>query len=203
MPYNISSRGYLRRARRLLDTEEREALFHAAFELRCGIQARLQEYLQAHKQIAKSKREGWKIPRLAKNLEQHFRLGDKVAELIVFDKDTGQKKMAWYYTPVTSSLKTKANGLGSLLHALEKRHDDDDPWWIETRQFLEGIFGDLEKANRGTLMGPPLGKGTGKMTIVVELESQQEAQALRTEIPVGKNFILKVDYLDDVPEISK
>ena len=44
--YKITSRDYLSRARICLDEGSNRFLFYAAFELRCGIEARMREYLE-------------------------------------------------------------------------------------------------------------------------------------------------------------
>lgn len=44
MTYAIDSRSYLERARKQLDQGTQEGLFYAAFELRCGAEARLHEH---------------------------------------------------------------------------------------------------------------------------------------------------------------
>lgn len=54
--YGVGSRDYLRRAKDLLAQGTPAALFHAAFELRCGIEARLQEYRDAATKVAKLKK---------------------------------------------------------------------------------------------------------------------------------------------------
>ena len=54
MDYRIHSRDYLQRARKRLDSGTPDALFHAAFELRCGIEARMQQYLEAQEHISES-----------------------------------------------------------------------------------------------------------------------------------------------------
>src|SRR5436190_2225371 len=59
--YGIDSVDYLRRARARLDEGTCEGLFYAAFELRSGTEARLQEYLDAREDVAKHKKKGWKI----------------------------------------------------------------------------------------------------------------------------------------------
>ncbi len=53
MKYGTHSRGYLARARQRLDEGSFESLFYAAFELRCGIEARLQQYEEALVNITK------------------------------------------------------------------------------------------------------------------------------------------------------
>ena len=86
MSYGVSSRSYFRRAEKLLGDSTPESLFYAAFELRCGIEARMQQYLEAQKQISAKKRNGWQIAKLAKNIERIFRTGDKIAKFTFYEK---------------------------------------------------------------------------------------------------------------------
>jgi len=88
MSYGIASRDYLKRAQKCLNRGDCESLFYAAFEIRCGVEARMQEYLEVQKHIAKKKRQGWQVVKLARNIEDAFRLGDKDAVLRIRDRKT-------------------------------------------------------------------------------------------------------------------
>ena len=104
MVYSIKSVDYLIRARSLLDSSDKAALFYAAFELRCGIEARLKEYFDAQAETTKKKRNGWKIDKLAKQVEAVFNLCDRGLRLVVFDAETNALVATLLYTPVTSQL---------------------------------------------------------------------------------------------------
>ena len=104
MSYDVLSRSYLRRAEKLLSDATPESLFYAAFELRCGIEARMYQYLEVQKQVSAKKKKGWQINKLATNIERIFRTGDKVARF-AFRKRGRKKPFAvFYYTPVNSKL---------------------------------------------------------------------------------------------------
>jgi len=47
MPYSVSARGYLHRAKLRLLENSNEAIFYGAFELRCCVEARQEEYATA------------------------------------------------------------------------------------------------------------------------------------------------------------
>ena len=49
MVYGINAESYLSRARKQLDEGTQNGLFYSAFELRCGVETRLHEYLDAYK----------------------------------------------------------------------------------------------------------------------------------------------------------
>lgn len=135
--YRVDAHSYLERARERLSEERLESLFYAALELRCGIESRLQEYLEAQKHIAECRRSGWRIPKLGKNIERAFQLGDKIARVTILDSSTKEEITSLIYTPVTAELQKNGQGLGNLLHALKSPRPSDDPWWKETREVLE------------------------------------------------------------------
>src|SRR2546423_632457 len=117
MDYGIGSRDYLSRAKSRLAEGGKESLFYAAFELRCGIEARLQAYLHASEQISEKKKRGWRVADLARNLEKAFKLGDRIVRCAVHDKDS-MLLICFYFTPVTSQLKKAAEKLGNHLHCM-------------------------------------------------------------------------------------
>ena len=51
--YAIGSRDYLARARRRSSEGSAEALFYAALEVRSGVEARMQEYLEAQQHVSR------------------------------------------------------------------------------------------------------------------------------------------------------
>src|ERR1700722_9369106 len=98
--YLCDSRSYLRRACDLLNEKELRFLFYAALELRCGIEARMREYLEVAEQISEKKKQGWRVAELGGNLERAFQTGDKIVEIIIENPEfEGTCKV--YYTPVS------------------------------------------------------------------------------------------------------
>jgi hypothetical protein len=197
--YGISSTAHLRRALGQLADGSQASLFYAAFELRCGIEARLQDYLDAQRQTSKWKKQGWKIVAAAKELERTFRVGVKIVEAGVLD-ESGQMRFALYYTPVGRQLRDSGAKLGNVLHALRKPHDDEDEWWTDTRRWLQQIAGDLAVANQGTLLGPVVRSPNGDYHM--ELHFSHDSP-VRGEIErfsrIGNSFKLQVRYFDSMP----
>ena len=189
--YDVFSRSYLQRARNRLDENTTEALFYAAFELRCGIEVRMQEYLEAQEHLTASKRKGWQIPRLGRNLEQAFRLGDRVAQLTFTDPETRRPLQVLYYTPVTSTLQREAGQLDQYRHGLQESPSRERLTAI--RVFLEQVYAHLKTANAGTVLGPPLVKPDGRIQLYVEEEGTA------TELyKLGSKVIMTVKYLDEL-----
>jgi hypothetical protein len=74
--YRSDSRSYLARALGFLKKGRAEDLFYAAFELRCGIEARLQEYLEVQGHLSKKQKQGWRIADLGNKASRAFSTGD-------------------------------------------------------------------------------------------------------------------------------
>ncbi len=197
MDYKVSSRDYLARARKMLDKGSLESLFYASFELRCGVEARMQEYLEAQKNVSKKKKSGWKIAKLAKSLEKAFKSGDKIIEIkIVSDEDNFQTTI--YYTPVSSKLNKLVEKLGEYRHCMKQYKAAGDEWWNRCRKILEETYLELEKANEGILLGPPMVNkktGQGYMTVEMPEESKELMKIMRS----GKTFAFEVKHLRKIP----
>ena len=201
MSYGVHSRDYLRRARFRLDQTTHEALFYAAFELRCGVEARMQQYLETQLKIDKKLRIGWRIADLSKQLQKRFKLGDKAAEILVLSEDGANYFATFYYTPVTSKLKNMAERLGEHCHAA-KYYGPDDPWWNRFRSYLEDVYSELSMANRGSLLGPPLrDRRTGRVSLFVESAEGEDPRVLLKALgKKGEKRLVRVRYLDNLPD---
>lgn len=196
MDYKISSRDYLKRARQCLGEASLCFLFYAAFELRCGIEARMQEYLEAQKHLPKGQKSEWKIAKLGKNIEKAFRTGDRIVEITIL-KEENKAPLKLYYTPVTSKLRKMGEKLGDLLHVMKIHHPIEKPFWQQTQKFLESVYEELKIANTGTLLGPPLfNSATGQMYMNEELDN---AEQIYGKIQIGDLLQMKVDYHDSFP----
>jgi hypothetical protein len=198
MKYGIHSRDYLARARQRLDDGSLDSLFYAAFELRCGVEARLQQYEEALTDITKTKSAGWRIPNVAGNIERAFRTGDKIVRVNVSD-DTAKKVLySFYYTPVNKNLRAMAGRINDLLHFPKEYRDAENPWWNRKRAFLERVYKELQKASIGTLLGVPLlNPETQRIHFQTEL---RPGEKIKDQISIGGSYALTVDYLDGLPE---
>lgn len=191
----------MRRARKQLNEGTPHTLFYAAFELRCGIEARMQQYLEAQEHISKKMKKGWKIAEFAKNIDKVFRTGDKIVEFAFLDKKTENVLDVLYYTPVNSKLRKMGEQLGNYLHAMKTYRQDDDSWWTKTRCLLEEVYAELQKANKGTILGVPLlNRQTQSIQMYVEpAEGQDSAFLLQRVGSRGDTKRVKVTYLDELP----
>ncbi len=202
MGFGTSSRDYLLRARERLREGTNEALFYAALELRSGIEARMVEYLREWQHISKKKKRGWRIADLGKSVEA-FRVGNKIVRWAVQDGVSGDVLVIFYYTPVTPTLQKHGERLGNYLRAMKRFRGQKDPWWRELREDLEMIAAQLEVANRGTLLGPPLMRGrTGEVDTTFEFPPGTDPVALLKTIKnSGNQAIVDVSYLDRLPHL--
>jgi hypothetical protein len=198
--YGVSSRDYLRRARARLDEETPEGLFYAAFELRAGVESRLQEYIEAQDRIQSRKKLGWHVAKLGKEMERMFRTGDKIVQLAILSDDGGTLLRNYYFTPVKQSLRKSVERIGEYLHAMRRSRAPDDPWWSRVRSFLEGVYAGLREATQGRLLGPPLmgPKGT-RFNLDIEPEEGEKVEDLLREF-VGTTRRVGVRYLDRIPD---
>ena len=156
MEYKCEAKDYLSRARARLAEASPETLFYAALELRCGIEARLKEYFDAQAETTKKKREGWRISKLAKQVESAFKTREKVVRLVVFDPESNSVISEAFYTPVTHKLQKLGEQLGDYLHAPDKKRYENGQWLAVFREKLNETYRELEFAVSGTLMAPPL-----------------------------------------------
>jgi hypothetical protein len=153
--YGFDVYAYLARARCQLDVEDNAALFYAALELRCGIEARVQQYLDAREDIAKHKKKGWRLATSEKELNRVSKSIFGIAEVILSADDaSGLARL--FYTPVRQSLVRAGEQLGELLHRIRSNREHSDPWWGDVRNKLETTFTALEFASLGTLLAPPM-----------------------------------------------
>lgn len=199
--YSISSRDYLKRAEGRIRDGSQEALFYAAFELRCGIESRMQEYLNVWEHIAQSKKKGWRIAELSKNIESAFRSGDNVVRWAVMDRETGALTVCLYHTPVTRELRKLGEKLGNYMHSMKTFRPAGDPWWDAFRRDLERTVTALRAANVGTLLGPPLMKtGTREISMNIEILPGLDQGALDKGL-VGQSVVVDIKYLPKLPDV--
>lgn len=197
--YSVSARAYLTRARKCLAEGTAAQLFYAAFELRCGVEARLQEYLHPHDFVPDVRKLDWQVGKLHKTTLETFQLGDRVARLIIRRRKGGPILMTLYYTPVTARLKQIAQVLGDYLHA-GKYHAPADEYWEHYRALLEEGITLLSEATTGTLLGPLIRhKGSNDTSLPMELLPDTNGVFGNPLLDMpGKKVIVEVSYHDNL-----
>ncbi len=193
MEFGFKASDYLQRAKTRLAENTNESLFYAAFELRCGIEARLKEYFDAQAETTKKKREGWKISKLAKQVESTFKSRERVILLVVFDAETKELISEALYTPVTKMLQKLGEQLGEFLHAPDKQKYKNLKWLEDLKLKTTAASKELEIAVSGKLMAPPLEhpKEPGKTFFCLDGEQTKL-------FPPGKRVGMKLEQYEFV-----
>lgn len=191
MSYRIHSTDYLARAKDLISDGSIRSLFYAAFEIRCGIEARMSEYLEVQKHISNKKKRGWQISQLAKNIEDAFRIGEKVAVIKIFDSKTKELIIDAKYTPVRKKAHKVAQQLGNYLHQAKEFYPEDAQYWVDFRKLLTDGVKELEFSTSGDLLGPPL-HNTKKSHGFMYLE--ENSQDKLSYLQSSPEVLFKVEY---------
>ncbi len=204
MKYKISSRDFLRRARARLDEERPESLIYAALELRLGVEVRLKKYNDALEEFSIKKKKGWKISILDRNLEKAFRTGKQITELMFIDIKTDKPQHILYHTPLSKTLINNSERIGNLLHAQKIFLTQNEEWYDETKLFLDLTYSELHKANRGTLLAPPMrNPKTGESKFFIEaFEGYEPIDVFKKIGFEGAEVKINISYSDDYPEIE-
>ncbi len=132
--YKITPQAYLALCRGQMLEGTKQGLFYAAFELRCCVEARLAEYFEHYKLLAKGKFEPYLVSKNQKTVNRMM-AGDTIIQ-VTFDFDGGPS-IKQFYTPVPFKLQNFIkNGVDYLRHTQSHYRKLDDPWWDDTRSKL-------------------------------------------------------------------
>jgi hypothetical protein len=192
MPYPIAARAYLERAKRRLMENTNEAIFYAAFELRCCVEARQEEYATALEFI-KTKIKPWKIGETARLLEEVFESARIARVTMTMDQC---ETFVFYYTPVPEALYKSTERIGDLLHCMRQFKPDDDPFWASTRDQLSKIYEEAWFSCQGKLLTPPLWDHPFKVEEPTERLIKLMSGAEENKIQMA----LRIEYLEHPPE---
>lgn len=193
--YGIGSHAYMQRASERLAERSREALFYAALELRCAVEARQDEYLEAQKEYVRSIPKAWRIKDQGIELDRVF--DNKLIQHLVL-RVPGHDTLEVYHVPVSDVLRKEAARLKDFLHAQSKVYSDDDDWWKKTRQRLCRVYTGIWNCCQGHLLSPVILR-RGEMTGRMLMEVPDNQPHLARTLPAGANLIVTVDYLQKPP----
>lgn len=183
---------YVSRAQKLRKSNDKASLFYAAFELRCGIEARLQEHAAVAHGVTKSQADQWEIKKLARTLDQAFGFGDSM--LIVFLSMEDGRNCQFMYAPVSGRLQEIGKRCGDYLHALRPERLESEGFWTEFRAMVTEGCGLLEFACSSEILRPTIETGfhfdlrtdDPRVPIVKDLLSGAHGKFTTTTItPVG------------------
>lgn len=156
------------RARELLSSGTRAGLLYAALELRLGIEARTQAYIQANDQISNELKKDYHAGKLTKALKATHSDGKYVARVEMLVADDKPPICSYSFIPLSGRLQEVYNLLGGYLHYKEQGPSFTDPWWDSLKELLERGTVDLEICSKGELLGVPLWRqSTGELNIKI------------------------------------
>lgn len=194
--YTVSASSYLSRARAELGSSDTARLFYAAFELRAGIEARLQEYLEHGLDVPKKQKQDWAIAKLGLSVDRAFRF-DRVARVEIRERKSGKLLLRVFYTPVSKELRKLGEKLGDYLHATKFR-ESTDSWWGEFRTKIEVGCHLLEEAVEGNLLTPPLrNRKSGETWLPMTLPAGVTASDIGLK---GNEYLLDFQYFTSLAD---
>lgn len=130
-----------------------------------------------------------------------FPTGDQTVRLRIVGNKDGMVRATFYYTPVTSKLCKMAGMIGNLMHHPQLHRKVDDQWWAETRAFLEEMYRELSKANKGNVIGlPSLNRGERTASFMLEIEGKDIEEKLKEIGTPGERLIVETHYVEEIPE---
>lgn len=196
--FGVAAPDYLGRARARIVEGRAETLFYAALELRCAIEARQQEYLEAQEKYRKELPEAWRVRLQNRELQRVYQ-GKAIQRLEFVYEDGNQQVM--HYVPVSNHLLQLVGKLDAYRHAQMKYHPPGDQWW-ETfssrvlkcyRQTWVVLRGDLVSP---ALLGPANENGNKTFEMVQSLPADERE---KLKFRVGTLSTVKVSYLNSAP----
>jgi len=197
--YGVSAQAYLERARNRLLENTHEALFYAALELRCCVEARQAEYVR---HLSAYKGQKVRPYRIGENREKIAKIsGGKVIAQLRFSFDDGLA-LVGYHTPVPASLTRYCERhLDNLRHTQPEFRPADDPWWDATRADLIEHYRQAWVSCQGNMLVPPLWSARSKRThpVIFEFGEADRETAERMKGAVGEQFVVEVKYLETPP----
>lgn len=137
--YPEDAKSHLHRARQRLADGSRQSLFYVAFELRCAVEARIHEYFKVNQKVTRLRGKGWRVSKLAKQIDAAFRTGEQLVQVTILDASTDKSIVELWYTPVTKKLIKMNEKIGQYLHFMPKPTEKSDLWWSNFRRVLDSI----------------------------------------------------------------
>lgn len=168
MVYHCKPSDYLQRAEKCLRKESPEFIFYAAFELRCFVEIRQQEYLLAAERYRKSLPDRWHVSKQYKTLQTVYSSGKK--QVLSFALDSGYSFQG-VFVPVSNRLKSDAERMGQLLHSQDKMIGEEQLSQIKSD--LWKVFGRALECNSGNMLCPVI-KGRDEFEFVGEIQLEVE-----------------------------
>jgi len=149
MEYGVRAVNYLARAQEQIPSGNPEALFYAAMELRCGIEARLHEYRDSVR--AKKRDNTWQVRLLKRDIDTRAHKYERPFTLHFRSTTTGEKYPV-RYVPISTELNSIAERLGDYLHCVNSTKVQQPRYWSEFRNIVKRGITLLSEAVSGDLL---------------------------------------------------
>lgn len=195
--YYIASWSYLERARLRLEDRKHESLFYAAYELRCFVEKRQSEYLEAQREYIKSIPKHWKLAHQKKELQKIYDT-KKIQRLrwVVDQKNFFEM----HYVPISDELLKITHQSDKLRHAQINFYPSDDKSWKIKRKKLINFYQLCWLNHKGNLLCPALKDKEG---LIGEIKLQVTLLPGQEKPDIFKNGLegkMQVEYLDNTPK---
>lgn len=182
--YSTFISDYLFRIRKLLDDNSDASLLYAALELRCAVEARMQEYLNPVPFLSAKQKKEWSISKLGMSIANAFKSETKIAIFTIYSDDGNALKLR--YIPVSQDLQDIAKKLGDYLHYKREPFDS-----ARLRRDLERAYAWLAFANSGEIYGMPLLNGKN-VSLSVSIPDDKKVDL--SSLKIGVFNLIHVDY---------
>lgn len=197
--YRVSPQAYLARCRERLLEGTKQAIFYAAVEMRCCVEARQAEYFEHYQPLIRKRFQPYRLGENQKTVSK-ITSGDKIAQItFCFANGTSLRQ---FHTPVPLKLqKFVKQTVDGMRHSQQCYRPPDDPWWSMTRDNLVSNYRAAWIACRGEMPLPPLWNAdSGEMhQIITYVTEENRAVMERFEDLKGMQLRFHVEYLDVPP----
>jgi hypothetical protein len=197
---DVSAKGHLQRAKALLTSGQVVNLRYAALELRCCVETRQADYLNAMSWMKTPKVKRWETGKISKALSRYWE-APQIAH-IIYSLPSGN--WSTYFTPVTKPLlEACAKATGLLLHAIEDDVANQIGWWEDRREELLAIYRQAWIACRGEHIAMPIWDATSRsihpVLLYVEDNSERPIKSLVSQFEKGREMAFSIEYLSAPP----
>ena len=172
--YGILSEDYLSRAKERITEATKASLFYAALELRCYVECRQAEYLEAQRAFVKSVPPAWKIGHQWRSLQKVMK-GHRIQHIrMIYSSNLS---LDGFYVPVSDELRNGAERMSDLIHAQRKAYESDDAWWGKKRDEIVSLYRLAWTCQQGNMLAPALisdrdGKMISRLSMTVQADKE-------------------------------
>lgn len=196
--YLTMTSSFVARAEDLVACGNKADLLYAALEVRMGIEARLQSYVHAHKDISKKIKNGWEIKKLSRALDEKGNWTQRVCEVEFLSQVDGSSMAKLYFIPISSELKAIGAQLGDFLHYREGSVRRNAAWWENLKMTLDRGIRELRVCAQANFLGPPLFRKDDPNTVDMKMEFHPDdpRHSLLMDLSQAKSELtFKVNYI--------